>query len=67
MSERPVVIVTGGSAGIGATICRHMIDAGYTAVSIARRKPNWSHTALQAVEVDLADAKATAQVAADLA
>jgi 3-oxoacyl-[acyl-carrier protein] reductase len=67
MSERPVAIVTGGSAGIGATICRHMVAAGYTAVSIARRKPDWSHIALQAVEVDLADAKATAQVAADLA
>jgi NAD(P)-dependent dehydrogenase (short-subunit alcohol dehydrogenase family) len=28
MSERPVAIVTGGSVGIGATICRRMIDAG---------------------------------------
>ena len=67
MSERPVAIVTGGSAGIGATICRQMIDAGYEAVSVARRKPDWSHAALHAVEVDLTDAKATEQAAADLA
>jgi NAD(P)-dependent dehydrogenase (short-subunit alcohol dehydrogenase family) len=67
MSERPIAIVTGGSAGIGATICRHMIDAGYEAISVARRMPDWSHPALHAVEVDLTDAKATAQVAADLA
>src|SRR6516225_12416147 len=67
MSERPVAIVTGGSAGIGATICRQMVDAGYEAVSVARRKPQWSHPALHAVEVDLTDAKATAQAAAELA
>jgi len=67
MSERPVAIVTGGSAGIGATICRQMIDAGYEVVSVARRKPDWSHPALHAAEADLIDAKATGQVAADLA
>src|ERR1700733_930787 len=67
MSERPVAIVTGGSAGIGATICRRMIDGGYDVVSIARRKPDWSDPALHAVETDLTDARGTAQVAASLA
>src|SRR5262245_39547274 len=67
MSERPVAIVTGGSAGIGATICRQMIDAGHEVVSVARRKPEWSDAALHAIEVDLTDAKASEQVAADLA
>src|ERR1700688_3922082 len=67
MSERPVAIVTGGSAGIGATICRHMIAAGYDVVSIACRKPDWSDAALHAVEVDLTDARATQEVAASLA
>jgi NAD(P)-dependent dehydrogenase (short-subunit alcohol dehydrogenase family) len=28
MGERSVAIVTGGNAGIGAAICRHMIEAG---------------------------------------
>ena len=53
MSERPVALVTGGSAGIGAAICRHCIDRGYDVVSLARRRPDWSHPALRAVEVDL--------------
>ncbi len=67
MSARPVALVTGGSAGIGATICRRMIAAGYDVVSLARRRPDWSDPALHAVEVDLADARATEQAAADVA
>jgi len=67
MGKRPVAIVTGGSAGIGETICRRMIDAGHEVVSLARRRPQWSHQALHAVEVDLADAGATEQAAAGVA
>ncbi len=67
MSERQVAIVTGGSAGIGATICRRMLDAGYEVVSLARRRPDWSHPALHAVEVDLTDATATKQAAENVA
>jgi len=67
MSERPVAIVTGGSAGIGATICRRLIDSGHEVVSLARRKPDWSSPALHAVEVDLTDAAATKEAAASLA
>jgi len=67
MSERPVAIVTGGSAGIGATICRRLIDAGHEVVSLARRKSDWSSPALHAIEVDLTDADATKEAAASLA
>jgi NAD(P)-dependent dehydrogenase (short-subunit alcohol dehydrogenase family) len=67
MSERPVAIVTGGSAGIGETICRRLLGAGYDVVSLARRCPQWSDPALHAVEVDLADARATEQAAASVA
>jgi 3-oxoacyl-[acyl-carrier protein] reductase len=67
MSERPVALVTGGSAGIGTAICRLLIERGYDVVSLARRRPDWSHQALHAVEVDLADAAATEQAAASVA
>jgi 3-oxoacyl-[acyl-carrier protein] reductase len=67
MSERPAAIVTGGSAGIGAAICRRLIEAGHDVVSLARRKPDWSDPALQSVEVDLTDARATEQAAVAVA
>jgi 3-oxoacyl-[acyl-carrier protein] reductase len=67
MSERPVAIVTGGSAGIGAAICRAMIEAGHEAVSLDRRKPDWSHSALHSLQVDLSDADATRQAAESVA
>jgi 3-oxoacyl-[acyl-carrier protein] reductase len=67
MSERPVALVTGGSAGIGAAICRLLIERGYEIVSLARRRPDWSHPGLYAVEVDLTDAAATEQAAAGVA
>ena len=67
MSERNVAIVTGGSTGIGAEICRRMIAQGYETISLALRRPDWSDKRLQVVEVDLTDAKATAAVASDIA
>jgi len=67
MSERNVAVVTGGSIGIGAEICRQMLEAGYDVVSLARRKPDWTHPRLQAHEVDLLDARAVAQAGSDIA
>jgi NAD(P)-dependent dehydrogenase (short-subunit alcohol dehydrogenase family) len=66
MSERPVAIVTGGSAGIGAAICRELIDRGHEVISLARRRPEWSDPALHTIEVDLTDARATEQAAASM-
>jgi 3-oxoacyl-[acyl-carrier protein] reductase len=62
-----IAVVTGGSTGIGAEICRQMLEAGYEVVSLARRKPAQSHARLHAVAVDLMDAAATEQAAADVA
>jgi NAD(P)-dependent dehydrogenase (short-subunit alcohol dehydrogenase family) len=62
-----VAVVTGGSTGIGAAICRQMLDAGYEVVSLALGRPEQQHARLHAIEVDLMDAAATQQVAADVA
>lgn len=65
-NSKRVAIVTGGSAGIGAEICRQMLDDGFEVVSLARRAPGFSHPRLHSVEVDLADRAATAQAAHDV-
>lgn len=66
MSNSHTAVVTGGSAGIGAEICRQMLDAGYEVVSVARRDPEFSHPRLHSLQVDLLDAQAVQQAAAQL-
>lgn len=56
-------IVTGGNTGIGAAIARALIARGYDVVCMSRRKPDWSDSKLEFIEVDLSDAAATAQAA----
>jgi NAD(P)-dependent dehydrogenase (short-subunit alcohol dehydrogenase family) len=60
-------IVSGGNTGIGAAIARGLIAEGYDVISLSRRKPDWSHPKLSSREVDLLDARATRQAAADIA
>src|SRR3546814_1543573 len=64
--QRHTAVVTGGSAGIGAEICRQMLDAGYEVISMARRAPDFTHPRLKSIQVDLLDAAATAQASAEL-
>lgn len=66
MTRRNVAIVTGGSTGIGAEICRSLIAQDYEVVSLARRRAE-PHSKLTSVVVDLLDAKATAEAARDIA
>ncbi|UHL63277.1 SDR family oxidoreductase [Paralcaligenes sp. KSB-10] len=67
MSKSYTAVVTGGSAGIGAEICRQMLDAGYDVISLARRDAEISHPRLRSVKVDLLDAAATEQAGAEIA
>jgi len=62
-----VALVTGGSTGIGAEICRQMLDAGYEVVSLSLGKPQQQHARLHALEVDLTDPAATRQAASEVA
>ncbi|KAG1188800.1 hypothetical protein G6F35_014193 [Rhizopus arrhizus] len=67
MTQANVALVTGGSAGIGAEICRSMLDAGYEVISMARRAADFSHPRLHNMQVDLLDADATAQAGQEAA
>jgi NAD(P)-dependent dehydrogenase (short-subunit alcohol dehydrogenase family) len=62
----PTALVTGGASGIGAEICRQFLDAGYTVVSLDRAATDRNHPHLHEVQVDLLDAEATREVAAEL-
>ena len=64
MTARHVAIVTGGSAGIGAEICKRLLDDGYNVVSLSRR-PAATHARLTNISVDLLDPNATAAAARD--
>jgi 3-oxoacyl-[acyl-carrier protein] reductase len=60
-----VALVTGGSAGIGLSVCRHLLDAGYRVVSLSLAAVPLEHPALESVVVDLADTAATRAAAAE--
>ncbi len=60
-------VVTGGSAGIGAAICKHLLNAGHNVISLARRDPDFTHERLTSYNVDLSDVAETAAVADQLA
>lgn len=55
----PVALVTGGSAGIGASICQHLVDDGYHVLNLSRRKSRLHSKRITDVEVDLSDVDAT--------
>ena len=64
--EHRSVVVTGGSAGIGAAACKRLLGEGFQVVSVARRAPGWEEPNLHFFQADLADKEATDAVAAEV-
>jgi NAD(P)-dependent dehydrogenase (short-subunit alcohol dehydrogenase family) len=60
-------VITGGSTGIGAELCRRFIDDGYRVIALQRRAAAFEHENLVSVSVDLLDAEATAEAAEAIA
>ena len=66
MSEK-TALVTGGSAGIGKSICQYLLAEGYTVLNLSRRKSDEPHERLVDCPVDLADTEATRSLVNDIA
>jgi NAD(P)-dependent dehydrogenase (short-subunit alcohol dehydrogenase family) len=56
-------VVTGGSSGIGAAICRHLLERGGAVISLDTRPPSLADPLLHYREVDLTNAEATVAAA----
>jgi len=65
MSDK-TAIVTGGSAGIGRSICQHLLDDGYTVINLSRRESGDPHERLIDRPVDLADVDATREAISEV-
>lgn len=65
--SNPTALVTGGSAGIGSSISRHLLDAGYRVLNLSRRASSWSHERLVDVQVDLSSVEETRAAIRELA
>jgi len=66
MTKQPTALVTGGSAGIGRSICEHLLERGYTVINLSRRASDSTHRRLVDVQVDLADLDATRAAISEL-
>ena len=67
MPSEKYALVTGGSSGIGAAVCKSLLEQGYQVVSLSRRASQKPAPGLHEVQVDLADAIATREAAQEVA
>jgi 3-oxoacyl-[acyl-carrier protein] reductase len=65
--DEKYALVTGGSSGIGAAICRSLLADGCQVVSLSRRSSESPITGLHEVQVDLTDPLATREAALEVA
>ena len=55
MTEKFVAVVTGGGKGIGAGICKLMVQNGYEVISVGKDSSDWEHKSFKHIELDLLD------------
>jgi NAD(P)-dependent dehydrogenase (short-subunit alcohol dehydrogenase family) len=67
MKPNKIAAVTGGSAGIGRSICEALLADGYEVISLARRKSDMAHPKMHDIEVDLMDRAATGEAVREMA
>ncbi len=60
-------VITGASKGIGLDLAQRLLAQGYRVINLSRSAPEFTHERFETLPVDLLDAQATAQVAAQLA
>ncbi|MDS1139052.1 SDR family oxidoreductase [Pusillimonas sp. SM2304] len=66
MENRPNILVTGASRGIGRSICERLIQDGYAVTGIARTRPADWPEAMPFYTVDLAERNAVKQAMAEI-
>lgn len=66
-AAKQTAIVTGGNAGIGRAIVEQLLEAGYEVISLDLRSDAPGHARLRTMQVDLCDANATREAAAEIA
>jgi len=67
VNQKQTIVVTGGSVGIGQSICENLLAQDYTIVNVARRAATIEHPDLHNVELDLSDKQAVSTSAAAIA
>jgi len=65
-TSSPVALVTGGSTGIGASICERLLAAGYRVLNLSLEPSRLSHDRLIEIPVDLSDLDRTRAVMDEL-
>jgi len=67
VSEKQTIVLTGGSTGIGKSICERLLNEGYAVVNLSRRAAPFEHADLYNIEIDLSDRSAVQVVAKSIA